>query len=180
MLQKKSTKTDNMKLTTLLVFFSAIPKPLAGSPILRARRNPNEIHVSRQEHRKVCEISVHERIINGVLVEARLCRNTASAILGPGRRDVNHFCKQQFILHDNNLVPSGCALVLVKERNNKVEENKHAEETPGTRECVLGDRYGSLGTLDVFFVQETIEIRHLHLQTEVTVNAGCSTYYKEH
>ena len=168
-----------MKLTALLVLFSAMAKPLAGSPIRGDRRNPNEIHVSSQEHRKFCEVSVHWKSVSGDLLETRVCKYAASDILSSGHRSMNHICKQQFIPHNNIEVPSGCALFLVKERQGEVEEEKHAEELPGSRECVGGERADTLRTLEVFFVQETIKIRRLNLQTEETVNAGCSTYYKD-
>ena len=57
---------------------------------------------------------------------------------------------------------------------------KLAKENPNTKKCVGGERAGSFGINEVFFVQETVKIRHQHLQAEETVNAGCSTYYKEH
>ena len=158
-----------MKVAAIYILCSGMMALVASSPIttrgtdqLYDRRGPNEIHVGgRQEQKKVCEVSVRRH--RGY--NATVCTSDKSMKLGPGGTNIGHSCEQEYYAHNGISVPSGCALYLET-------EVKHAEEKQNTRECVCGEGSGSLGIHEVFFVQE-ITI------SEVTVNAGCSTYYKD-
>ena len=155
----------------MYILFSGLMALVASSPITKrspieiyVRRNPNEIFVGGQEHKKVCEVDIRTQRFDGEFVDMKVCRPP-----GPGSRNIAHSCKQEFIVHNDHLVPSACALHLV----NGAEEEKHAKLKPNTKECVHGEGSGSLGFHEVFFVQETIKLPYGH------VNAGCSTYLKD-
>ena len=127
------------------------------------RRNSNEIFVGETQHKKACEVSVSRHRGQDMITCTRTGEQASTEL---DNKNIAHSCNQTYIYHGDQPFPSGCALYLGR-------EGKHAKETEDTKECVDGERGGSLGIHQVFFVQEEIQLPHGH------VTAGCSTYLKD-
>ena len=123
------------------------------------RRSPNEIFIEGSKYDKICEVSVHKlRWIRDYRMWGSNKTEQVNA------RNIN--CTQEFMPYNGMFVPSGCAL------------RSMPKQISGTYTCLNGERAASLGELELFLVQETIQVNDRDEHTTGTVNAGCSAYIK--